>query len=1085
MDVKFKFGNEVDLPAIEEGSLLFTTDDGNIYLDAENKRVKVGSQVGTVTTDGSDYGQDDYTDIRGEIFNDYGKNRALAPGSHAEGTRSITKTGTTVENIAGCKCYEVQAKTEALGAYSNPQLTISDDRTSGVIYLKGHIMNDTANQGSGAYAAGDVFSLITNVNCDNCGEITGISETTIKVGLLSNKTVNVTKIDVTFYPNKITSLETGTTVLSLVPFIFKVNEKPLTGNIVVGLGAHTEGVGNQALADGAHAEGRENKSIGRWSHTEGTGNIAAYAAHAEGWNCEATGETAHAEGRDSKATGYSAHAEGRTTKATGSYAHSEGFETQARASRAHAEGESTIASGAASHTGGVGAEATHYGAFSHGQYTKATKNHQFVVGTFNEVDNDAMFIVGDGWTDENRRNAVVVKNGDAHIRGNVIAAGKNLNQSIDNLQSDLISLENAVETANERLTNDVDILYQENKELENKTTIQLGELPAQGELDKLYVGENESYIYKVRKTPKVENIWDGVVPTDNPFPTDGSKGTGTEEDPYQITNGNELAYVVFYTTGKYSKLMNDIVLNDLDKIDWSTGEVLDKNYTINTWNYNNDEYYNKFFNGVFDGCNCTVYGMYYNNPDDIKYTTNTAGEEIINKYVGHALFPAILNNFSTTPIVIKNIGLDYAYVSSSTNAGALISVTQSANYEIKNCYVGINVKLIGTYVASIHTMGNGKALIENCYSLATQDVVDNDIVDSTKRNSFAQANWWTHTPTGEDRVTDVFPTFRNCYALNTMLNNSTNSNIIVENCYCTVAGKLGTVVTKENMTGINALDNMPNLIAYIEGGKQAIGKNKLEYLGDIPHPTYGFGCVQLDDGGLNICAYGNSPDEEAIDFNNKLFKISNYSASKQYTLSSNWIDNSVSIKEFVSFNITSDGYVCATGTIPNGFGGDTAIAYVQVEEGTEATEWEKPVIVEIEEGYNYTNDYTYPHLASFAEGYVSVGSKCEVTQEDLDEVKSKITRSTLKGDVNGDGVINQADLDLLTLYINNNLPEGVVIYLDNADMNDDGIVNTFDMSLLKLFINNGFDITITKKQLDEAMGDINSILATIVDGGAE
>lgn len=46
-------------------------------------------------------------------------------------------------------------------------------------------------------------------------------------------------------------------------------------------------------------------------------------------------------------------------------------------------------------------------------------------------------------------------------------------------------------------------------------------------------------------------IWDGT--------TDSSlSGSGTEADPYLITNGAELAYVVASWTGNYFKLQNDI-----------------------------------------------------------------------------------------------------------------------------------------------------------------------------------------------------------------------------------------------------------------------------------------------------------------------------------------------------------------------------------------------------------------------------------------------------------------------------------------------------------------------------------------------
>ena len=56
--------------------------------------------------------------------------------------------------------------------------------------------------------------------------------------------------------------------------------------------------------------------------------------------------------------------------------------------------------------------------------------------------------------------------------------------------------------------------------------------------------------------------WDGTAAEDF------AGGTGTQADPYLISNGQELAYFVEYTyyladnTGEYFKLTSDILLND-------------------------------------------------------------------------------------------------------------------------------------------------------------------------------------------------------------------------------------------------------------------------------------------------------------------------------------------------------------------------------------------------------------------------------------------------------------------------------------------------------------------------------------------
>ena len=52
-------------------------------------------------------------------------------------------------------------------------------------------------------------------------------------------------------------------------------------------------------------------------------------------------------------------------------------------------------------------------------------------------------------------------------------------------------------------------------------------------------------------------------------------GKGTEEEPWLLDSAENLAYVAFgnNAAGKYYKLTTDIYLNDIEKIDFSTGAV--------------------------------------------------------------------------------------------------------------------------------------------------------------------------------------------------------------------------------------------------------------------------------------------------------------------------------------------------------------------------------------------------------------------------------------------------------------------------------------------------------------------------------
>lgn len=65
-------------------------------------------------------------------------------------------------------------------------------------------------------------------------------------------------------------------------------------------------------------------------------------------------------------------------------------------------------------------------------------------------------------------------------------------------------------------------------------------------------------------------------------------------------------------------------------------------------------------------------------------------------------------------------------------------------------------------------------------------------------------------------------------------------------------------------------------------------------------------------------------------------------------------------------------------------------------------------------------------------------------------VSSTISSTGLKGDVNGDGSVNNDDLKLLEQYLRNN---ATAINKKDADMNNDGVINYVDYNLLVYFLN--------------------------------
>ena len=202
-------------------------------------------------------------------------------------------------------------------------------------------------------------------------------------------------------------------------------------------------------------------------------------------------------------------------------------------------------------------------------------------------------------------------------------------------------------------------------------------------------------------------IWSGnrTAPT---------RGAGTQDDPWLIENGEHLAYIIYNgykdsNPDKYYKLTNDIYLNDVTKIDWTTGETIGE-YSINSW-YNSWFYVNgtgkdMTFSGNIDGDGHTVYGLYYNGTGT-KADGNT----------GTGLIPIL----SEQTVTIKDLNIDACYINHTSNAGALVGLLKGdkINFTADRCSVGAAVTL-SAYDAGavVGKCTRGMFKILNTYSLA-------------------------------------------------------------------------------------------------------------------------------------------------------------------------------------------------------------------------------------------------------------------------------------------------------------------------------------------------------------------------------
>lgn len=163
-------------------------------------------------------------------------------------------------------------------------------------------------------------------------------------------------------------------------------------------------------------------------------------------------------------------------------------------------------------------------------------------------------------------------------------------------------------------------------------------------------------------------VWNGTVAESF------AGGDGTKENPYLISNGSQLALLMKdindtvdesnqTTAGKYYRLTNDIVLNDIsDFSEWETQPPKNK------WTSGGAVVDNKIlgFAGYFDGGHYDIYGIYVDSEE------NNSG-----------LFGYLYNG------QIKNLGIKYAYVSGKKNTGALVghARARSSTVYISGCKV--------------------------------------------------------------------------------------------------------------------------------------------------------------------------------------------------------------------------------------------------------------------------------------------------------------------------------------------------------------------------------------------------------------
>lgn len=256
-------------------------------------------------------------------------------------------------------------------------------------------------------------------------------------------------------------------------------------------------------------------------------------------------------------------------------------------------------------------------------------------------------------------------------------------------------------------------------------------------------------------------------------------GSGTQGDPYLVSTAAQLRKAAGATnnSGVYYKLTNDIYLNGNETTDWATFDWDNAIVWFERWGLDTADQ----FNGNFDGCGYTVYGIYYKESLDKQGGTRCA------------LFPVTGPN-----AVISNVIISESFIQSNYSAGSVIGETTSNDAGDKACVSGCyadNTVIVKGYAYAGGIVGVGQRTdFNNCGFTGTVSTV------TGRDASGIMGNIWTQG------------TMYNCYAVGYQLSANMNNFWPASNIYSTVeetvANVKPTVLTADQMKGTDAIANM-------------------------------------------------------------------------------------------------------------------------------------------------------------------------------------------------------------------------------------------------------------------------------------
>ncbi len=240
-------------------------------------------------------------------------------------------------------------------------------------------------------------------------------------------------------------------------------------------------------------------------------------------------------------------------------------------------------------------------------------------------------------------------------------------------------------------------------------------------------------------------------------------GTGTAQDPYLISNGDQL-YKMVHESGRlnagtgaaaYFKLTNDIYLNDVSANNWYEGT------NLNDWYYDTS-LFDKIFAGTLDGGNFTIYGLYFaQNGAATIYRglvarANDATFKNINfrkAYMSGCNWSQALLVGRAERITVERVSaVDFYSASGNRDGGIVASAPGAASF--KDCFVADYKDVTNAnndYGILAARSAQNTISLENCVSLGCQIVsfesnaVVNNVDEYKKWESYSFKNVYSDT----------------------------------------------------------------------------------------------------------------------------------------------------------------------------------------------------------------------------------------------------------------------------------------------------------------------------------------------------